>query len=100
MTNIKIKKRFYINDFLNKYNINYTDEQLIIFKNFMRDFDIKKCEKVLEPGLCIKDMILKIFHEGEKFELENKNKIKNKPIINLKTNAFNNNNEINNKRGI
>ena len=96
----KNQKMFYINDFLNKYNINYTDEQLIIFKNFMNDFDIKKCEKFLEPGLCIKDMILKIFHEGEKFELENKNKMKNKPIINLKTNAFNNNNDSNNKRGI
>ena len=49
----KNQKMFYINDFLNKYNINYTDEQLIIFKNFMNDFDIKKCEKFLEPGLCI-----------------------------------------------
>ena len=95
------QKLLYIKDFLIKYNINYSDKQLAIFEKFMNHFDIKKCEKFLEPGLKIKDMILKIFDEEEKFEIENKNiKMKNIPLVNLKTNAFNNNNDTNNKRGI
>ena len=97
------QKLLYIKDFLIKYNINYSDKQLAIFEKFMNHFDIKKCEKFLEPGLKIKDMILKIFDEEEKFEIENKNiKMKNIPLVNLKTNAhINNNSDIkNNNRGI
>ena len=97
------QKLLYIKDFLIKYNINYSDKQLAIFEKFMKHFDIKKCEKFLEPGLKIKDMILKIFDEEEKFEIENKNiKMKNIPLVNLKTNArINNNSDIkNNNRGI
>ena len=79
------KKNFYINDFLNKYNINYNKEQFLIFEKFLENFNIKKCEKFLEPGLGIKDMIFKIFEEGEKFENENKEKIKTMPPLNLKS---------------
>lgn len=80
----KIDKILYIKDFLKKYNINYNKEQLLIFEKFLDDFDIKKYEKFLEPGLRIKDMIGKIFDEGEKFKTESKKK-NSMPVLNLKS---------------
>ena len=87
-----VDKILYIKDFLKKYNINYNKEQLLIFEKFLDDFDIKKYEKFLEPGLRIKDMIGKIFDEGEKFKTESKKK-NSMPVLNLKSALHSNENK-------
>ena len=84
MEKYKKDKFYYIKDFLNKFNINYNEERLLIFEKFMESFDIKTYEKFLEPGLGIKDMFFKIFEEGEKFEKEKKEKNNSIPALNLK----------------
>ena len=55
-----LQKTLYIKDFLNKYNINYNDNQLFLFGKFLDDFNIKKYETFLQPKLSIKNMINKI----------------------------------------
>ena len=86
----KNQKVLYIKDFLNKFNINYNTNQILLFEKFLNDFNIKKYEKFLEPGLMIKDMIAKIFEQGEKFISEQYSKKNKMPAINLKTNIRNN----------
>ena len=88
----KVDKILYIKDFLKKYNISYNKEQLLIFEKFLDDFDIKRYEKFLEPGLRIKDMIGKIFDEGEKFKTESKKK-NSMPVLNLKSAIHSNENK-------
>ena len=92
-----VDKKLYIKDFLNKFNIIYNNEQYLIFEKFLEDFDIKKCQDFLKPGLRIKDMIFKIFEEGDKLGEENKEKIKTMPAINLKPNILDNNSDNKNK---
>ena len=82
----KNQKVLYIKDFLNKFNINYNKNQIFLFEKFLKDFNIKKYEKFLDPGIMIKDMIIKIFEQGEKFILEHESKKNLMPVINLKSN--------------
>ena len=86
----KNQKLLYIKDFLNKFNINYNKNHILLFEKFLNDFNIKKYEKFLEPGLMIKDMIAKIFEQGEKFILEHDSKKNSMPAINLKSTICNN----------
>ena len=86
----KLQKTLYIKDFLNKYNINYNEKQLILFENFLEDFNIKKYGTFLQPKLSIKNMINKIFNKAEKFKLENKDKKIVIPTLNVKTSIQNN----------
>ena len=86
----KLQKTLYIKDFLNKYNINYNEKQLILFEKFLEDFNIKKYGTFLQPKLSIKNMINKIFNKAEKFKLENKDKKIVIPTLNVKTSIQNN----------
>lgn len=93
----KNKKIFFIKDFLHKYNIEYNKNQIINFDNFLMNFNVKIYGNFFEPSLGIKEMINKIFIEGEKIA---KNKKSNKnnitiPPINLKHNFNKEKNNIN-----
>ena len=64
------EKELFIKDFLNKHNINCNDKnKLTFFENFIKNFNKKKFYNLLKPYLGIKEMIVNILEEGEKFNI-------------------------------
>ena len=68
----KNEKELFIKDFLSKHNINinYDDtNKLILFENFLKNLNKNQNDILLKPYLGIKEMILNIFEEGDKLDI-------------------------------
>ena len=88
------EKELFINDFLNKHNIIFTDKnQMTNFENFIKNFNKKKFINLLKPSLGIKEMILNAIERENQLDLKVNQKFNNslstQNINNL--NFFNNN---------
>ena len=68
----KNEKELFIKDFLSKHNINinYDDtNKLNLFENFLKNLNKNQNDILLKPYLGIKEMILNIFEEGDKLDI-------------------------------
>ena len=93
----KNEKDLFINDFLNKHNIKFTNKnQLNCFENFIKNFNKNNFINLLKPSLGIKGMILNVIERENHLNINNKN-IDNKKINNsLSTQNINHLNTFNN----